>query len=889
MSPESQSRMDRLYRMLLRALPFDFRSAFGGEMQRTFHEQVADAEKKQGKTGLLKLWAETIAGILHTAPSEHWQMLRQDAGYAVRMMRKNKGFTAIAVITLALGIGANSAIFSVINGILLRPLPYTHGEQLVVLRQQAPKAGANTMGFSVAEFNDYQQQNHSLSGMVEYHSMGFTLLSPSEAERVRTGVVSANFFDFFGVKPILGRTLLPADEQTGAPPVLVLSYEFWQRSQHADPNIVGKIFEMNDKVHTVVGVLPPFPQYPAEMDVYMPTSACPFRSSPDTIAKRGRRMVAVFGRLNSNSTPDQARADLATIAGRLQKEYPSDYPADSGFTATAIPLQEELVREARPTLFVLLAAAGFVLLIACANVANFTLARVSQREQELLLRSALGAGRGRLLRQLVTESTILGLIAAGLGLLLASGSLKLLVEFASRLTPRAREITIDWRVLLFTLLAALLTSIVSGSVLGFSSRQQLATGLREGTRQSNQGRGRKRTRNVLIVAQVAFSFVLLIGAGLMLRSFVRLQSVDPGFVPQSVLTMALDLNWSTHFNDREKREEQSREIARKLLEKLQVLPGVQYAAVASSFPLDPDLISMGPGTSSFQIEGRPLRAGETPPITTVRLGTVGYFRTLGIPLIKGRTFAATDNGKAPKVAVVNQSLARHRWPGEDSVDKRVSFDDGKTWITIVGIVGDTKEMGLNQKVQDEIYGPIEQNPQVGSLLVRTIEDPMLLANQVRRAVHDVDPQIAIANFETLEQARSETLSSPRTMTSLLALFAALALLIAATGIGGILALSVSQRMHEIGVRLALGAQPGNVRSMVIRQGMVLVVAGLVFGLAGAFYLTGSLKTLLFEITPTDPLTFVLVASVLAATALAACYIPARRATRIDPLIALRHE
>ncbi len=838
---------------------------------------------------MFKLWAETIAGILHTAPSEHWQMLRQDTGYAIRMMRKNVGFTAVAVITLALGIGANSAIFSVINGILLRPLPYTHGEQLVVLRQQAPKAGAATMGFSVAEFNDYRQQNHSLSGMVEYHAMGFTLLGKSEAERVRTGVVSANFFDFFGVKPVLGRTLLPADEQLGAPPVLLLSYEFWQRSQHSDPDIVGKTFEMNDKVHTVVGVLPPFPQYPNENDVYMPTSACPYRGLPRNIANRRYRLLQVFARLAPGVTAEQAHADAATIAGRFQKEYPESYPKDSGFTATATPLQEELVRDARPLLIVLLAAAGFVLLIACANVANFTLARVSQREQELLLRSALGAGRGRLLRQLVTESTILGLIAAGLGLFLASGSLKLLVEFATRLTPRAREITIDGRVLLFTLLAALLTSIVSGSVLGFSSRQQLATGLREGTRQSNQGRGRKRTRNVLIVAQVAFSFVLLIGAGLMLKSFVRLQSVDPGFVAQRVLTMALDLNWSNHFNDQKLRDEQSREITRKLLEKIQVLPGVQSAAVASSFPLDPDLIAAGPGSSGFQIEGRPLRAGETPPRSATRLATVDYFQTLGIPLIKGRTFAPTDNDKAPLVSVVNQSLARHRWPGEDPIGKRISFDEGKQWVTIIGIVGDTKELGLNHETQDEIYGPMEQFPNVGSLLVRTIADPMLLANQVRRAVHDVDPDTAIANFQTLEEARSETLASPRIMTSLLALFAALALLIAATGIGGILALSVTQRMHEIGVRLALGAQPGDVRTMVIRQGMVLVVVGLACGLIAALYMTGPLRTLLFEVTPTDPATFALVAFVLAATALAACYIPARRATRIDPLIALRHE
>ncbi len=312
MSPETRSRMDRAYRFLLRALPFDFRVDFGGEMQQTFHEQVADAEKRQGKIGLLRLWAETIAGILHTAPSEHWQMLRQDTGYALRMMRKNKGFTAVAVLTLALGIGANSAIFSVINGIRLRPRPYTHGEQLVVLRQRSPKAAIATVGFSPMEFSDYQQQNHTLSGMVEYHSMTFTLLGQSDAERVRAGVVSANFFDFFGVKPILGRTLLPADEQTGAPPVLVLTYEFWQRSQHGDPNIVGKTFEMNDKVHTVVGVLPSFPQYPNDNDIYMPTSACPARSSPRTIARRTARMVGVFGRLKSGVTPEQARADVVT-------------------------------------------------------------------------------------------------------------------------------------------------------------------------------------------------------------------------------------------------------------------------------------------------------------------------------------------------------------------------------------------------------------------------------------------------------------------------------------------------------------------------------------------------------------------------------------------------
>ncbi len=885
MSSETRSWTDRVYRLLLRALPFDFRADFGGEMQQTFHEQAADAEKRQGKIGLLKLWAETIAGILHTAPGEHWQMLRQDTGYALRMMRKNKGFTAIAVTTLALGIGANSAIFSVINGILLRPLPYSHGEQLVIVQQLSPKTATTAVNFSPTEFNDYKQQNHTLSGMVEYHSMAFTLLG-SEAERVRAGVVSANFFDFFGVTPILGRALLPADEQPNAPPVLVLSYEFWKRSQHGDPDIVGKTFEMNDKIHTVVGVLPSFPQYPNDNDVYMPTSACPFRSSPGTISNRGARMVRIFGRLKSGVTSEQARADVSTIAGRLQQEYPKFYPTDGLISATAIPLQEELVHRARPTLFVLLAAAGFVLLIACANVANFTLARVSQREPELLLRSALGAGRGRILRQLVTESSILGLIAAGLGLLFAAGSIKLLVEFASRLTPRAREISIDGNVLLFALVVALLTSIVSGSVLGFSSRQKLASGMREGGRQTGQTGQRKRVRNALILAQVAFSFILLIGAGLMLKSLLRLQSVDPGFVTQRVLTMALDLNWSKYHT-----EDQSRQNARRLLEKVQALPGVESAAVSSSFPLDPDLIIYGPGheLQNFVIEGRPVSNGERPPQTAARIATVDYFRTLGIPLIKGRTFAPTDTEKAPLVAVVNQTLARRRWPGEDPIGKRVSFDEGKRWVTIVGIVGDTKDFALNQPARDEIFGPMEQFPSVGSLLVRTSTDPMQLGNLIRKAVHEVDPQTAIANFETLEQARNDTLASPRVMTTLLGLFAALALLIAATGIGGILALSVNQRIHEIGVRLALGAQPGDVLVMIIRQGMALVLAGLVFGAVGAIFMTRPLETWLFEVTPTDPLTFAIVCAVLGLSAFAACYVPAQRATRIDPLIALRHE
>jgi len=403
MSREKRSFADRSFRALLRILPFDFRVDFDTEMEQVFREQRMDAEG-QGRMGLLRLWWETIVGVFTTAPREHWAMLKQDTRYALRMMRRNVGYTVVAVATLALGIGANTAIFSIINAILLRPLPYREGNQLVVVRQQAAKAAVDDMKFSVQEINNYRGQNQTLSALAEYHGMTFTLLGKGDAQRVQTGVVSWDFFDMFGVRPIMGRSFLPSDDQPGAPPVLVLSYEYWQRGQRGDPEIVGKTFEMNDKVHTVVGVLPPVPQYPDENDVYMTTVACPFRSSQQMMTNRDSHMMSAFGRLKPGVTMAQSHADLAVIAARLKSEHPKSYPAEAGYTASSFALRDELTHQARPTLFVLLAAAVFVLLIACANVANLILARMARRERELTVRAAMGAGKGRLLRQLLTES-----------------------------------------------------------------------------------------------------------------------------------------------------------------------------------------------------------------------------------------------------------------------------------------------------------------------------------------------------------------------------------------------------------------------------------------------------------------------------------------------------
>ncbi|MBZ5536247.1 MAG: ABC transporter permease [Acidobacteriia bacterium] len=885
MSPKDQSFSQRAFRMLLRVFPMDFRENFGGEMEAVFCEQRHDVDREGGVMGLARLWWETLVGIFTTAPREHLSMLRQDVKYAFRMMRSNPGFTLVAVATLALGIGANTAIYSVIHAILLKPLPYSQGNQLVMIQQEAPKLGDSNVPFSVAEVKDYRDQNSTLSGLVEYHSMTFTLLGHGEARRVRTGVVSAGFFDLFGVRPTLGRTFRDSDEEHGAPAVLVLSYEYWQRFLGGDPDIVGKTFEMNDRVHTVVGVLPPVPQYPNENDVYMPTSACPYRSSPAMTEHRDQRMMRVFGRLKPGVSLDQSRADVASIASRLGKAYPEFYPANSGYTSITSSLREELTHQARPTLLVLLGAAGFVLLIACANVANMTLARMAKRERELVVRSALGANMSRLLRQLVTESSLIGLLAAGLGLLMASGSLKLLVEFAARLTPRAREIRIDGPVLLFTMLAAFGTSVFFGSVSAFSSRDDIASRLKEGSSQSTGGRGRKRARSVLIVLQVAFSIMLLVGAGLLMRSLMKLQRVDPGFVPQNVLSLGFNLNWSKY-----QKPEQYLDYARRLLQKVQTQPGMVSVAVSSGFPMDPDgILARGPGSNRFLVEGSPSLQEEVNPVSAIRAVTPDYFKTLGIPLVKGRAIAETDSEKAPAVAVINQSLAHHHWRDGDPLDKRISFDKGKTWMNIIGVVGDVKEFGLNKEAADELYLPMAQNPAVGSLIVRANGDPMNLAAQLRRTIHVLDPETAITNVMTLEQARSDTLASPRVMTNLLGLFAALALVIAGGGIGGILALTVSQRVHEIGIRMALGAKTSDVLRMVVGQGFWVVMLGVGMGLVGALALTDLLRSLLFEVTPTDPLTFVAAAALLVIAALVACYLPARRATRVDPLVALHYE
>ncbi len=807
----------------------------------------------------------------------------QDARYSLRLWRRRPAFTVLAILTLTLGIGANTAIFSVIYGVLIRPLPYQNDNQLVILRQQAATANSNGIGFSVKEIDDYREQSQTLNQLVEHHSMSFTLLGGEEPELIQTGVVSANFFDMLGVKPLHGRTFIDEDDKPGADAVLALSYNYWKRSQGGDPSIVGRVFRMNNRPHTVIGILPPIPQYPNENDVYMPTSACPARSSTGFKENRNARMMSVFGRMKPDASVAQAESEIAGIANHLQEQYPNDYPKNSKFAATTIQLKEELTREARPTFLLLLGIAGLVLLIACANVANLTLARVMQRERELALRVALGAGRRRIIRQLLTESVMLALVGGALGVLLAAISVRVLADFAARFTPRAGEINLNIYVLLFTVGISVLTGLLFGLIPALSTRPNLSASMKEGNAQTTAGGIRHRLRGLLVVAQVAVSFILLIGAGLMLRSFYELQRVNPGFNPEKALAMRVSANWSKYNTN-----QMFIDFSKRVLERVQAQPGVISAAMSNSYPLNPQGLSRGPSQSNFIIEGQPVADDKLLPQADNRVVSPDYFQTLKIPMIQGRSFTAGDDEKAPAVAVINQSFARHYFGEDNPLEKRLSFNRGEKWITVVGVVADAKQYGLNREVADEIYRPIPQAFGAGFLLVRTVSEPQSLIRQLQNTIYELDGETAIDRVQTLEEARSEALASPRLTTLLLIIFALVAVLITA-GIAGVMSLSVTQRTHELGIRLALGASPSQVLLMIVRQGMTLVVIGLLIGVICAFQMSHFMSTLLFAVQPTDPATFLLVSLLLAGIAAVACFVPARRVTRIDPMLALKSE
>jgi putative ABC transport system permease protein len=809
--------------------------------------------------------------------------LKADLRYGVRTLLKNRGFAALAVLTLGLGIGANTAIFSIINGVLLTPLPYDNGDRLVLVRHSAPLANQQNLGVSIKELYEYREQLASFDGLVEFHQMNFDLLRRGEPDRVATGVVSPNFFRVLGIQPIAGRTFVDADDQPGAAAVLVLGHSYWQTRFGGDRNIIGQVFEMNDRPHTVIGVLPPVPHYPNEVDVYMPTSACPFRAAAERQINKNRRAFSglqVFGLLKPGASPQTAAAEVETIGQRFRQDYPSVYrPERTGFQARTAEVLTELTSKARPMLIILLGTTGLILLIACANVANLTLARMLRRDRELAIRSALGAGRSRLIRQLLTESTLVAFAGGIVGLAFTWLTLDMLTLFIGRFTARTGEIEIDPWVLAFTLGVSIVTGLAFGTFPALASRVNLVTALKASGKGTSDSSSRRRLQNALIVAQVAVSVVLLVAAGLLLLSFYKLQQVDPGYQGDRVLSAEIFGNFSKYPNP-----PALRRLYVSVLERLEASPGVMSAAVTNSIPLT----GAQPGQTRFDIRGVTYENPDLGPTADVRVASTRYFDTLGIPVLRGRVFVELDNEEALRVVVINESMVRY-WQGRDPIGSEVSLNNGQTWSTVVGVVGDVKAFGLDRDAVAQIYQPLRQagGGLQGRALVRMAGEPAAATAIIREAVHAVDPDVPVENIRTMDEIRNVSLATPRLTATLLSVFAALALLVTVTGITGVIATSVSQRTNEFGIRMALGATRGSVLAMVLKQGLLLVTCGLAVGFAVSLALVRVLQAYLYDTTPTDPLTFVVVAAAFLLAGTLAALGPAWRATRVNPMVALR--
>jgi putative ABC transport system permease protein len=814
-----------------------------------------------------------------------FEQLVQDVRYGVRTLIKNPGFALLAVLTLGLGIGANTAIFSVINGVLLKPLPYANGDRLVLIDQQTPLARQQNFPVSITELYDYRKQLASFEGIVEFHQMNFDLLRRGEPDRVATGVVSPNFFDALGIKPILGRGFVETDDDEGADAVLILGHAYWRSKFGGDPGIIGQVFEMNDRPHTVVGVLPNVPHYPNEVDVYMPTSACPFRAQAQRQLTTNRRpfSVQVFGLLKKGVSPATATTEVATVAERFKRDFPKDYPATTGFYARTASVLERLTVGARQLLLILLGTTGLILLIACANVANLTLARMLRRDRELAMRTALGAGRGRLVRQLLTESTVLAIAGGAFGVVFAWSTIGMLTSFVGRFTARTHQIDIDPGVLAFTLLVAIATGLAFGTLPALASRVNPASALKSGGKGTSDSGGRRRVQSALIVAQVAVSVILLIGAGLLLLSFYRLQNVAAGFQTERVMSAEIFGNF-TKYPD----ASSNRRLYTSILERLESSPGVVSAAITNAVPLSGVL----PGNTRFRIAGRTYATPDERPTADVRVASTKYFDTLAIPLRRGRGFTELDHENAPRVAIINEAMVR-QWDGRDPLGSEISvtpLNVEPVWLTIVGVVGDVKAFGLDRDAVAQIYIPLRQSGGLaGRALVRVNGDPTAATAIIQNAVRSVDPDLPIENVKTLDEIRERYLAAPRLTAMLLTVFAALAMLVTLTGITGVIAQSVSQRTQEFGLRMALGATQHSVLRMVLRQGLVLVSVGLAIGIAGAFAFARVLESYLYSTTTTDPIAFAVVATAFVVAGTLACLGPAWRATTVDPMTALRTE
>jgi putative ABC transport system permease protein len=812
--------------------------------------------------------------------------LFEDIRYALRQLRKSPGFAAVAVVTLALGIGANTAIFSVVNGVLLRPLAYKDPSRLVRVWHVPPSKsfpGIPTFSVSAANYLDWQRQNHVFDQMAIYSFRGFSLTGGEKPEQVNASTVSATFFPTLGVEPLLGRTFLSEEDQRGKANVVVLSYKFWQEHFGKNPEIVGHDINLDGQKYLVAGVMPSDFRIPDFAEMWTPMAWTDQEKSV-----RGEHHYIVLARLKPNVGLKEAQAEMNTISARLEQQYPAD---DKGWGALIRPLHEDLVRDVRPALLVLLGSVAFVLLIACVNVANLTLAKTFGRQKEFAIRTALGATAARVLRQIMVESVILALAGGALGLAYAHFGVRLIMQFLADKVPHAVEVSLDSTVLVFTVVISILTGLLAGLLPGLRlTRPDVNQALKQGLGRTDSDSGGHRTRSILVVAEVSFSLVLLFGAGLMIRSFQQLQRVNPGFDPNNILTMTLSLAQN-------KFQSPGQQIAffEQVLERVRTLPGVLSAGVIDDIPLN--------GNGSHQpisIEGRPALEMADQPEVDVRMATVGYLPSMHIPILRGRDFNDSDRIGRPAVILVSDSMAREFWPGENPIGKRLTmtfFPDAVR--EIVGVVGDVKLDGLDQtRPSATLYMPLSQmtSGMTGafrsfpmSLVVRTSNHPGSMVPAATSAVHQVDAEIPVRDVLTMNELMANSVSQQRFNMLLLGGFGVLALILAGMGIYSVLSYSVKRRVQEIGIRLALGARLADVLRMVIIEGMKPVFLGVALGIAGAFLLGRALATLIYAVKPTDPVTFLAAAAVLAVISVCACMIPAYRATRIDPMAALRYE
>jgi putative ABC transport system permease protein len=814
----------------------------------------------------------------------------QDLRLAFRGLIKTPGFTFVAIVTVALAIGANTTVFSLVNALLIRPLPYKNPQKLVLLWEKFSAQGLDRIPVSAPEYFDYEKEIKSLE-IAGFDYTDLNLTAGEMPERIAGAVVTPSLFPVLGVEPIRGRTFTRNEFGEGNDNVVVISERLWKRRFNSDPEFVGKQLSLNGRSFTVIGIMSAKFQFPLplfnvqggtfgqQVDIWKPIAF-----TKNELESRGSRSYGIVGRLKPGVSLSQAQAELDTIIAAWFARFPDSYDPATRFGGTLYKFHEQVVGGMQTALVILLGAVALVLLIACANLTTMLLARAGAREREFAIRVALGAGPARLLRQMLTESVLLALIGGTAGALLAIWGLDLLRSIGSHTVPRIAEANLDLRVLLVTLVASVVTGILFGLVPALASaKPELTEALKEGGRGSTTGARRNRVRNALVISEVALAVVLLVGASLLLKSFARLQNVDPGFEPRNVLTMEISLPVAKYA-----RGKPVTDFYAEMIRRVQALPGVEAASLTSILPL-----SGTNSDNSFAIEGRDPVQEKVFPDEEIRSVTDSYFKVLKVPLVQGRFFDERDNADTPPVVIINQAFARKWFPNQDAIGKKITFDDPRKpdpkWVTIVGSVGDIRHQGLEVEAKPEYYLPHPQNPYRGMILaVRSKQDPRSLAESIRREIRQLDPEIPAANVRTLEDVASDSIAPRRLSVVLISVFAAVALVLASVGIYGVMSFLVVQRTHEIGVRMALGAQRADVLRLVVGHGMKLVLIGSAIGLLGALISTRALSAMLYRVGVFDLTSFAGVTVALALVALLASYLPALRATRADPMIALGH-